>query len=156
MTKSACKYNNPFLLTGGESTFVATNTYLDQYVAELVHMTPCYPTNNSRHCREGSADSPLTISCNLSGGVPAREATCTSSSVISGLGKVGSIMTLAPSEISYAPLTITAGATKLNNVATGVLLSSSSSSSGMAPEATADVKWGVGGAAAVALLAGAL
>lgn len=76
--------------------------------------------------------------------------------MISGLGKVGSITTLASSDISYAPITITAGAAKLNNVAIGVSSSPSSSSSGMAPEATAVVKWGVGGVAAVALLAGAL
>jgi len=82
------------------------------------HPTP--PSNNpltpSPHHRPGTSDAPptthdsgATINCNLSGGTRATAATCTGSSHIPGLGRVGSSTTLASTQIDYATLTVTAG-----------------------------------------------
>jgi len=43
------------------------------------------------------------------GGTRATAATCTGSSQIEGLGRVGSSTTLASTQINYATLTVTAG-----------------------------------------------
>lgn len=45
----------------------------------------------------------------MAGGTRATAATCTGSSQIEGLGRVGSSTTLASTQINYATLTITAG-----------------------------------------------
>lgn len=93
----------------------------------------------------------MTYSCDLTGGMRADLATCTLSSVIPGLGDAGSTTTLSYSEITYAPLTITAGEAKLRSQPTAASApssSSSSTSSGVACEVTAAVPWMVGGAAA--------
>ena len=45
----------------------------------------------------------------MSGGTRATAATCTGSSQIEGLGRVGSSTTLASTQINYATLTVTAG-----------------------------------------------
>jgi len=45
----------------------------------------------------------------MAGGTRATAATCTGSSVIEGLGRVGSSTTLASTQINYATLTVTAG-----------------------------------------------
>jgi hypothetical protein len=76
--------------------------------------------------------------------------------VIDGLGTVVSTSTLASTQLSYAPVTITAGAVKLQTAwdGAGKNEKTTSSSGGAAPVATgvADVRWigaglvvGVGG-----------
>jgi hypothetical protein len=45
----------------------------------------------------------------MAGGTRATAATCTGSSEIEGLGRVGSSTTLASTQINYATLTVTAG-----------------------------------------------
>lgn len=56
-----------------------------------------------------ASNSGATINCNMAGGTRATAATCTGSSQIEGLGRVGSSTTLASTQIDYATLTVTAG-----------------------------------------------
>ena len=56
-----------------------------------------------------TSHSGATINCNMAGGTRATAATCTGSSQIEGLGRVGSSTTLASTQINYATLTVTAG-----------------------------------------------
>jgi hypothetical protein len=67
--------------------------------------------------------------------------------VINGLGTVASTSTLASTQLSYAPVTITAGAIKLQT-ATENFKQTSTSSTGAAAVATGvvGVRWVAGGA----------
>lgn len=75
--------------------------------------------------------------------------------MIEGLGTVASTSTLASTQLSYAPVTITAGAVKLQEANDGMPETSTNTSTGGGPAAAkatgaADVRW-VAGAVVVGI-----
>ena len=66
----------------------------------------------------------------MAGGTRATAATCTGSSQIEGLGRVGSSTTLASTQINYATLTVTAGRAVLASASEAAAQASNGESSG--------------------------
>ena len=66
----------------------------------------------------------------MAGGTRATAATCTGSSEIEGLGRVGSSTTLASTQIDYATLTVTAGRQLLAQASEAAAQASSEGSGG--------------------------
>ena len=66
----------------------------------------------------------------MAGGTRATAATCTGSSQIEGLGRVGSSTTLASTQINYATLTVTAGRAMLASASEAAAQASNGESSG--------------------------
>jgi len=66
----------------------------------------------------------------MAGGTRATAATCTGSSQIEGLGRVGSSTTLASTQINYATLTVTAGRAMLAAASEAAAQASNGESSG--------------------------
>lgn len=96
----------------------------------------------------------------MAGGTRATAATCTGSSQIEGLGRVGSSTTLASTQINYATLTVTAGRAMLAAASEAAAQASSGESSGEgggdknAASSLVGLCWGVYGW--VTLVAGVL
>jgi hypothetical protein len=96
----------------------------------------------------------------MAGGTRATAATCTGSSEIEGLGRVGSSTTLASTQINYATLTVTAGRAMLAAASEAAAQSTDSESSEegsgdkSAASSSGDVFWGLYGW--FVLVAGAL
>jgi hypothetical protein len=85
----------------------------------------------------------------MAGGTRATAATCTGSSVIEGLGRVGSSTTLASTQINYATLTVTAGramlaaASEAAAQATDIASSEEDSGDKSAASSSREVSWGI-------------
>lgn len=87
----------------------------------------------------------------MAGGTRATAATCTGSSQIEGLGRVGSSTTLASTQINYATLTVTAGRAMLASASEAAAQASNGESSGEgsgdknAASSLGELCWGVYG-----------
>lgn len=87
----------------------------------------------------------------MAGGTRATAATCTGSSQIEGLGRVGSSTTLASTQINYATLTVTAGRAMLASASEAAAQASNGESSGEgsgdknAASSLGELCWGVHG-----------
>jgi len=109
-------------VTGGESTLI--------YTYNPVVTTDDGMPGTSIHPPPTTTHSGATINCNMSGGTRATAATCTGSSQIEGLGRIGSSTTLASTQINYATLTITAGRASLAAASEAAAQASDAESSG--------------------------
>lgn len=102
----------------------------------------------------------MTMQCELVGAHTtenpfhgATSAVCVGSSAVSGLGVVVTTSTLASTQVSYVPVTITAGIQKIIEASHSAAIASatSSTSAAGAPMITAMAKLGVGGIAGMAI-----
>ena len=112
--------------------------------------TCCKMTNTKTS--EGTAGNGQTVECLLEGGTRATAATCTGTSAIPGLGTEMWTSTLASTQISYAPITITAGAEKLTTVPKRIGGSDGNSTRAAGVGTTPDVRWALGCLLAVAVI----
>ena len=126
------------------STLIYTLTYDNEYGPNHTNTLQNF-IQLTFHSGSVEKDAGATINCDLRGGTRATAATCTGRSVIDGLGTVAWTSTLASTQLSYAPVTITAGAIKLQT-ATEKSEQTSTSSTGAASVATGafDVRWAAG------------
>ncbi|KAI5359771.1 hypothetical protein Slin14017_G093320 [Septoria linicola] len=132
---ASCGWDPPITITEGESTVIWTNTHKGQ---EDVSATIPYMTLECALVGAHTTASPIH---------GASSAICTGRSTIGGLGVVASTSVLASTEITYMPVTITAGLEKIaaaSEYAATAMPESSTSSAG-APAATEMAVMGLSG-----------
>ncbi|KXT00638.1 hypothetical protein AC579_865 [Pseudocercospora musae] len=119
-TTTGCAWNPPITLTEGESTVIYTTTQRGQepVTYDIPHVT--------MHCALVGAH---TTENPFHG---ATSAVCVGSSAVSGLGVVVTTSTLASTQVSYVPVTITAGMQKIIEASHSAAIASATSSTSAA------------------------
>ncbi|CAK1362520.1 unnamed protein product [Cercospora beticola] len=137
VSTSDCGWDPPITVTEGESTIIWTNTHKGQ---EDVSATIPFMTLECALVGAHTTESPIN---------GASSAVCTARSTINNLGVVASTTVLASTEISYMPVTITAGMEKIaaaSEYAATAVYESETSSAG-APAMTGMAALGLSGVA---------